>query len=95
MRTPGERPGSKGDGVHFSDSHRFFVIVFIETVLLLTKSFEFSKVVTGNYIVYCFAGLIILFFFPFTFWFKNKNLNLKSFSLTKPVAPAYRDKKTD
>jgi hypothetical protein len=68
-----------------------FVIVFIGSVLLLTKSFELSKVVTRNYIVYCFAGLVILFFFLYTFWFKNKNLNLKSFSLSKPPAPNYRD----
>jgi hypothetical protein len=50
-----------------------FVIVFIESVLLLTKTFDLSKAETWCFISYSFTGLIIIYFLLYTFWFKKQN----------------------
>jgi hypothetical protein len=49
-----------------------FVIVFIESVLLVTKSFDLSKVECSRLIIFCFAALVTLNFLLYTFWFKKQ-----------------------
>jgi hypothetical protein len=49
-----------------------FVIVFIESVLLLTTGFELSKAETWRFIFCSFTGLIIIYFLLYAFWFKKQ-----------------------
>lgn len=48
-----------------------FVIFSIESVLLLTRSFELSKDEVVDFIIYGGIGLVILFIFLYAVWFRK------------------------
>jgi len=48
-----------------------FIIFSVESVLLLTQSFELSKNVISNSLIYGGVGIVLLYIFLYTYWFRK------------------------